>query len=214
MRAVEADTVTRASEVVVAGDAADDAARAAVDVGYPVVLKIVSAAILHKSDIGGVKLNLRSVDEVRAAYQAIIAAVGLHAGDAPIDGVLVAPMISGGVETIIGVHRDPVFGPVVLFGLGGIFVEILKDVTFRIAPFGLDEAHRMIDEVRGRALLDGVRGQPASDVDALAMALCRLSVYAAAYADAIESIDINPFLVKAKGQGAVAVDALILPRQG
>ncbi|MBL6954138.1 MAG: acetate--CoA ligase family protein [Alphaproteobacteria bacterium] len=191
---------------------ADDAAQAAMEVGYPVVLKIVSADIQHKSDIGGVKLNLQSVDAVRAGYQAIMAAVGQHAKDAVIDGVLVAPMISGGVETIIGVHRDPVFGPVVLFGLGGIFVEVLKDVTFRVAPFGLDEAHRMIDEVRGRALLDGVRGQPAADVDALALGLCQLSVYAAAHADVIESIDINPFLVKAKGEGAIAVDALILTK--
>ncbi len=191
---------------------ADDAAQAAMEMGYPVVLKVVSAHIQHKSDIGGVKLNLRSVDEVRAGYQAIMAAVGQQAKDAAIDGVLVAPMISGGVETIIGVHRDPVFGPVVLFGLGGIFVEVLKDVTFRVAPFGLDEAHRMIDEVRGRALLDGVRGQPAADVDALALGLCRLSVYAAAHADIIESIDVNPFLVMAKGEGAVAVDALILTR--
>lgn len=191
----------------------DDAARAAMEVGYPVVLKIVSADIQHKSDIGAVKLNLRSVDEVRSGYQAIMVAVGRYAADAAIDGVLVAPMISGGVETIIGVHRDPVFGPVVLFGLGGIFVEVLKDVTFRVAPFGLDEAHRMIDEVRGRALLDGVRGQPAADVDALAQGLSQLSVYAAAHADVIESIDINPFLIKAKGEGAVAVDALILTQR-
>ncbi|MBT4487694.1 MAG: acetate--CoA ligase family protein [Rhodospirillaceae bacterium] len=189
---------------------ADDAAQAAMEVGYPVVMKIVSPDIQHKSDIGGVKLNLQSVDEVRAGYQAIMAAVGQHAKGASIDGVLVAPMISGGVETIIGVHRDPVFGPVVLFGLGGIFVEVLKDVTFRIAPFGLGEAHRMIDEVRGRALLDGVRGQPASDVDALALSLSQLSVYAALHGDVIESIDINPFLVKAKGEGVIAVDALIL----
>ena len=189
---------------------ADDAAQAAMELGYPVVMKIVSPDIQHKSDIGGVELNLQSVDEVRAGYQAIMASIGLQAKDAAIDGVLVAPMISGGVETIIGVHQDPVFGPVVLFGLGGIFVEVLKDVTFRIAPFGLNEAYRMIDEVRGRTLLDGVRGQPAADVEALAQALSQLSVYAAAHADAIESIDINPFLVKAKGEGAVAVDALIL----
>ncbi len=194
-------------------NSADDAARAAMEMGYPVVMKIASPDIQHKSDIGGVKLNLQSVDEVRAGYQAIMAAVGQHAKGAAIDGVLVAPMISGGVETILGVHRDPVFGPVVLFGLGGIFVEVLKDVTFRIAPFDLEEAHRMIDEVRGRAMLDGVRGQAPSDVDALAQALSQLSVYAAAHADVIESIDINPFLVKAKGDGAIAVDALILTQE-
>ena len=192
---------------------ADDAARAAMEVCYPVVMKIVSPDIQHKSDIGGVKLNLKTVDEVRAGYQAIMAGVGQHAPGAAIDGILVAPMITGGVETMLGVHRDPVFGPVVLFGLGGIFVEVLKDVTFRVAPFGLEEAHRMIDEVRGRAMLDGVRGQPAADVDALAQALSQLSVYAAAHGDVIESIDINPFLVKAKGEGAIAVDALILTRE-
>ena len=208
-----ADILRRAGLPMAPGrlaSSADDAAQAAMEVGYPVVLKIVSADIQHKSDIGGVKLNLQSVDEVRAGYQTIMAAVGRRAKNAAIDGVLVAPMISGGVETIMGVHRDPVFGPVVLFGLGGIFVEVLRDVTFRVAPFGLDEAHRMIDEVRGRALLDGVRGQPAADVDALALGLCQLSVFAAAHADVIESIDINPFLVKSKGEGAIAVDALIL----
>ncbi|MDP6566609.1 MAG: acetate--CoA ligase family protein [Alphaproteobacteria bacterium] len=191
---------------------ADDAAQAAMDMGYPVVLKVASAAIQHKSDIGGVKLNLTSADEVRAAYAEIMAAAAEHAGTDGIDGVLVAPMIADGVETILGVHRDPVFGPVVLFGLGGIFVEVLQDVTFRVAPFGVDEARRMIDEVRGRAMLDGVRGQPPADIDALAEALSRLSVYAAAHAGAIESIDVNPFLVKAAGEGAVAVDALILPK--
>jgi acyl-CoA synthetase (NDP forming) len=189
---------------------ADDAAQAAMAVGYPVVLKIASTDIQRKADIGGVKLNLQSVDEVRAGYQAIMKAAGSKAKDAAIDGVLVAPMVSGGVETIIGVLRDPVFGPVVLFGLGGEFIEVMRDVTFRIAPFGLDEAHRMIDEVRGRALLDGVRGQPAADVDALAQSLSQLSVFAAVYGDRIKSIDINPLLVMPKGEGAIAVDALIL----
>jgi len=189
---------------------ADDAAQAAMEVGYPVVLKIASTDIQRKTEIGGVKLNLQSVDQVRAGYQAIMTAVGSAAKDAAIDGVLVAPMVAGGVETIIGVVRDPVFGPVVMFGLSGIYAEVVKDVSYRIAPFGLDEAHRMINEVRGRVLLDGVRGQPAADLDALAQALSQLSVYAAVYGDCIESIDINPLLVLPKGDGAIAVDALIL----
>jgi acyl-CoA synthetase (NDP forming) len=122
-------------------------------------------------------------------------------------------MISGGVETVLGVNRDPVFGPVVMFGLGGIFVEALGDVVFRAAPFGIDEAHRMIRGIRAFRILEGVRGRPPADIDALAAALARLSAVAAANADAIESIDVNPFLVRAKGQGAVALDALVIPRK-
>lgn len=190
----------------------DDAVAAAVAVGLPVVMKIVSADIQHKSDVGGVRLGLANADAVAAAYDDIMAAVAEKAPTAGIDGVLIAPMVAGGVETILGTHTDPVFGPVVLFGLGGIFVEVLKDVTFRVAPFGIDEAHRMIREVKGYPMLEGVRGQPPADVDALAEALARLSVYAAAERDRIESIDLNPFLVLPKGQGALAVDALVAPK--
>ena len=129
-----------------------------------------------------------------------------------VDGIMVAPMIDDGVETIMGVVRDPVFGPTVMFGLGGVFVEVLKDVTFRVAPFGVDIAHEMIGEVKGRAMLDGVRGAPPSDVDALAEALAKLSAFAAANADTLETADVNPFLVRPKGKGAVAVDALVIGR--
>jgi acyl-CoA synthetase (NDP forming) len=130
----------------------------------------------------------------------------------PVETFLVAPMIADGAETVLGVHRDPVFGPVVMFGLGGIFVEALGDVVFRAAPIGRDEAHRMIREIRSFRILEGVRGRPPADIDALAAALARLSVIAA-HADTIESIDVNPFLVRAKGQGAVALDALVIPRK-
>ena len=119
-------------------------------------------------------------------------------------------MSSVGVETVMGVIDDPVFGPAVMFGLGGVFVEVLKDVTFRLAPFGVDEAHRMIDEIQGRTMLDGMRGQPPADIDALAQALAALSVFAHANTGQIESIDVNPFIVMPKG--AVAVDALIIPK--
>jgi len=193
---------------------AEEAAQAALDLGYPVVLKAASREIAHKSDIGGVKLNLASAREVLTAYDEIVAAVAANAPDASLDGVLVTPMAAGGHECIIGVHRDPVFGPVVMFGLGGIFVELLKDVTFRVAPFSVDEAHRMVREIRGFAVLEGARGQAAADLDALAEALSRLSVYAAAFPDAIETIDINPLLVRPPGQGAVALDALVVPRRG
>ncbi|MCY4230866.1 MAG: acetate--CoA ligase family protein [Alphaproteobacteria bacterium] len=188
---------------------AAEAAAAATAAGFPVVMKIVSADILHKSEIGGVILNVATKEAAGQAYRDLLARAAAHAPDARIDGVLVAPMVSGGVETIMGVVRDPVFGPVVMFGLGGIFVEVLKDVTFRIAPFGIDEAHRMIREVRGYPMLEGVRGAPPADEEALAGALARLSTFAAINADVLETIDINPFIVLPKGEGALAVDALI-----
>ena len=121
-------------------------------------------------------------------------------------------MITGGVETIAGVVQDPIFGPVVMFGLGGIFVEVLKDVTFRVAPFDAAEAQRMIREIRGFAVLDGIRGAPSADVDALASMLAALSRFAAANAGTIESVDLNPVLVMPAGEGVVALDALLVPR--
>lgn len=182
---------------------------AAERIGYPVVLKIVSADIAHKSDIGGVVLNVADPEAVGIGYAGILDRVRAAAPDARLDGVLVAPMISDGLETVMGVMKDPLFGPVVMFGLGGVFVEVLRDVVFRPAPFGVDEAREMIAEIRGKAMFDGVRGSEAADVDAVAEALSTLSLFAAANADTIASIDINPFLVLAKGKGAIAVDALI-----
>ena len=191
---------------------AAEAAVAAAAVGFPVVLKIVSPDIQHKSEIGGVLLNVADAKAAEQGFETLMQRGRERAPGARLDGVLVAPMVKGGVETILGVSRDPVFGPVVMFGLGGIFVEVLKDVTFRIAPFGVDEAHAMIREIKAYPILEGVRGAPPADLDALAEALARLSAYAAANADTLESIDVNPFIVRPKGQGAVAVDALILPR--
>ena len=175
----------------------------------PVVLKIASPDIQHKTEIGGVLLNLTSKEEVEAGYHKLMGNVEVGAPNAKVEGIIVAEMVSGGVETVLGVNRDPVFGPTVMFGLGGVFVEVFKDITFRVAPFGVEEAHRMIDEIRGRAILDGVRGAPAVDIEALAKAISTLSIFAAANADTIETIDINPFLVLPKG--AVALDALIIP---
>jgi acyl-CoA synthetase (NDP forming) len=197
-------------ERTVASSAA--AAEAANAIGYPVVMKIVSADILHKSEIGGVILNVQDGDAASEAYETLMDRAKQHAPAAHVDGIMVAPMIDDGVETIMGVVRDPVFGPTVMFGLGGVFVEVLKDVTFRVAPFGVDVANEMINEVKGRAMLDGVRGAPPSDIDALADALAKLSVFAAANADTLETADVNPFLVRPKGKGAVAVDALVIGR--
>ncbi len=191
---------------------ADAAAAAAMDIGFPVVMKIVSPDIQHKSEIGGVLLNIASEAEASAGFDTLMDRGRTAAPTARLEGVLIAPMVQGGVETIIGVQRDPVFGPVVMFGLGGIFVEVLKDVTFRTAPFGLDVAHEMIRSVRSYPMLEGVRGAPPSDVDALAAALAQVSAFAAANAETLESIDLNPVLVRPKGEGCVAVDALIVPR--
>lgn len=190
---------------------ADAAARAAAGMGGPVVLKVVSPDILHKSDVGGVKLGLSGDDAVRGAHAAILDSVRTHRPDARIDGVLVAPMAKKGVECIAGVHCDPVFGPVVMFGLGGVFVEVLKDVSFRLAPFGRQQALSMIREIKGYALLQGARGTPPCDIEALADALVALSRFAYARRNDFSSVEINPLLALPQGSGALALDAVLIP---
>lgn len=199
-------------ERLVAG--AEEAAAAADEIGYPVVMKIVSPDIEHKTEIGGVLVGLGERSAVTEGFATLTARAAQHRPDARIEGVLVAPMAKKGVETIAGVSRDPVFGPAIMFGLGGVHVEVLKDVTFRLAPFDRAEALRMIDEIRGRALLSGVRGAPPSDIDALADVLVSLSQFAAAHRDDVETVDLNPLLVLPKGEGVVALDALVVPRRG
>ncbi|MFP6733937.1 MAG: acetate--CoA ligase family protein [Rhodospirillales bacterium] len=179
--------------------------------GYPVVAKVASAEILHKSEIGGVALGLENKRDVAGAYDGILRRAKRAAPKAALDGVLIAKQISGGVETILGVNNDPGLGPVVMFGMGGIFVEVYQDVAFRVAPFTKAEARAMIRDVKGYAILAGARGQAPSDMDALAEALHNLSLFAAANKDTIASIDINPFAVMAKGKGALGLDALIEP---
>ena len=191
---------------------AAEAGEAAAALGFPVVLKVLSADVAHKSDVGGVRLGIADRAGAEAAFAEIGAAVRAARPDAAIDGCLVAPMVTGGVETILGVQRDPVFGPIVMFGLGGIFVEALKDVTFRAAPFDEAEARAMIGSVAAYPLLTGLRGRPPADLDALAAALSRLSRFAAANADTIESLDVNPFLVRPEGEGALALDAVLVTR--
>lgn len=176
----------------------------------PAVMKIVSADILHKSDVGGVKLGINGEQAVSHAYDDILSSVQSKMPQAKVDGVLVAPMRNGGIECIMGVHRDPVFGPVVIFGLGGIFVEILKDVSFRLAPFDRDVALSMIQEIRATALLYGARGQGPADISALADTLVALSRLAYDRRDQIESIDINPILALPEGQGVLALDGVIV----
>jgi len=184
-------------------------AAAAAGLGERLVLKIVSPEITHKTEVGGVMLDVPA-GEAAGAFDALMARVRARAPAARLDGVLISPMLKGGVEMILGVQDDAVFGPVVMLGLGGIFVEVLRDVTFRIAPFGIEEARAMIAELRGAAILKGARGQPPADLAALAEALSRLSLFAAAHRGRLASVDINPLLVRPEGQGVAALDALIL----
>lgn len=187
-----------------------EAAIAAAEVfGYPVVMKILSPDILHKSDIGAVKLGIRDADGVRAAHAAILTAVADHAPRAAVNGVLVAKQLSGGIECLMGINRDPTFGPVAVFGLGGIFVEVLNDVAVRACPFCPETAREMILSIRSAAILQGARGQPPADIEALAQMLSRLSVFAAGAGERLVSIDLNPVLAMPEGQGAYALDAVI-----
>ncbi len=188
----------------------DAAVRAAAALGGAAAMKVVSPDIVHKSDVGGVKLNIAGEDALRAAYAGIMDSVRRHCPEARIDGVLVAPMAPKGVECIAGVHCDPVFGPVVMFGMGGVFVEVLKDVSFRLAPFGRDVALEMIREIKGHALLQGARGAPPCDIVALADALAALSRFAHARRADFSSVEINPLLALPEGRGALALDAVVL----
>jgi acyl-CoA synthetase (NDP forming) len=190
---------------------AEEAAEAAAAIGGPVVLKLVSPDIHHKTEIGGVLLDVPDAEAARAGFAALLDRARSAAPSARLSGILVAPMAPRGVETIIGVTNDPVFGPVVMFGPGGVFVEVFRDVSFRAAPFGEAEARRMIAETKAAALLAGARGAPPADLDALARALAAVSRFAAANAAWLDSLDINPFLVFPAGAGAAALDAAILP---
>lgn len=190
---------------------ADEAVRSARATGYPVVLKIASEDIAHKTEIGGVALNLQDDTAVRDAYERVMANAKTHAPAARIDGVLVAPMVRGGVELIAGVSRDPVFGPVVMVGFGGIYAEVLKDVAVQVAPVSEAEATRMIRSLKMFPLLDGVRGQPIADVQAAARTVARLSEFACRHAQDVAEIDMNPILVKPEGEGVLVLDALMVP---
>jgi succinyl-CoA synthetase beta subunit len=188
---------------------AAEAVAAAERFGFPVVMKILSPDIVHKSEIGGVLLGIADPAAVREGHDLLLARAKQAAPKARIEGVLVAKQLQGGVECIMGIHRDPVFGPMAMFGLGGIFVEILKDVVFHRCPFGTDVAAAMIGSIRGAPLLQGARGRPPADVDALAEMLSRLSAFAVAAGPNLASIDLNPVFAMPAGQGAFAADAVI-----
>jgi acyl-CoA synthetase (NDP forming) len=188
-------------------NSAGDAAKAAKRIGFPVVMKIVSADILHKSDLGLVAVGVRDEDDAKRLYKRIVTTAKKAAPQAHIDGVLVAEMVQG-IETVVGVAQDELFGPVVMFGLGGVFVEVLGDVTFRVPPFTRNDATAMLDELAGAAMLKGVRGQPAADRSALVDALMKIQHLAVDLSADVSELDINPMMAGPKG--VVAADALIV----
>ena len=188
----------------------DEAVKLAEANGYPVVLKIVSPDILHKSDAGGVKVNLKDEAGVRSAYQEILKNAKAYKADANVHGIAVQHMAPWATEIIIGSINDATFGPTVMFGLGGIFVEVLKDVTFRVAPIAEAEAAAMLDEIKSAPILDGVRGESARDKAALADVLAKYAFMVADLADEVKESDANPVLVYEKGDGVKVVDARII----
>jgi acyl-CoA synthetase (NDP forming) len=189
---------------------AEEAVSAFSAIKGPVALKLQSPDILHKTDAGAVALKLSTAEEVRSAYERVLANARRHAPAAVIEGVLVEPMAPLGREVILGISRDSTFGPLLMLGLGGIHVEVLKDVVFAPIPMTLEAARRLVGRLRGAALLDAHRGQPAADLPALADLMVRLAQFAADHADVIEEIDLNPVIVHPLGQGASVVDALIV----
>jgi acyl-CoA synthetase (NDP forming) len=192
----------------------DEAISLAVQLGYPVVLKIVSPDIIHKSDIGGVILNLGDESAVASAYDDIMAAAKKHQPSANIEGVSVQPMARPGTEVIVGMSKDPQFGPVLMFGLGGVLVEILKDVSFRIVPLTKRDAQQMVKEIKAYPVLEGYRGSEPAHIQTLEDILLKLSEFVDERPE-IQEIDLNPIF--AYQDGAVAVDARIIlesPQEG
>lgn len=188
----------------------DEAVRLAKEIGFPVVMKIVSPDILHKSDAGGVKVNIKDENAVREAFRTIMANSLKYKADANIHGIAVQEMAPWGTEVILGSVNDPTFGPTMMFGLGGIFVEVLKDVTFRVAPVSSGQAMRMLGEIRGAPILAGVRGEAPRDTKAMSETVSRYSAMIIDLADEISESDANPVLVYEDGKGIKVVDARII----
>ncbi len=187
----------------------EEAARFADEIGFPVVLKIASPDILHKTDVGGVKLNIMRLEDVRDAFELMLYRANRYVPGADIWGCLVQEMIVGGKEVIVGMHRDPHFGPLVMFGLGGIYVEALRDVAFRVAPFDRRDARAMMNEVQGINLLRGVRGERPSDLEALTEALLRFSQMVTELPEIVE-FDVNPLTVLEEGRGVIGIDMRLI----
>jgi len=198
--ALPASTVARTIE---------EAVQAAEKTGYPVVMKVVSRDILHKSDVGGVALDLEDQEEVIDAYQAIMSSCRSRMPQARIQGVEVAEMVQSGVELIVGARRDASFGPIVMFGMGGIYVEVLKDVSFRAVPLGRREVLSMMKEIRAYPLLLGVRGEERRDIEGVTDAIIRLATLIRRCPE-ITDIEVNPLVAYEQGRGTKAVDVRVL----
>ena len=197
----------RVPEAHLAGST-DDAVQAAESMGYPVVMKISSPDILHKSDIGGVRVNIATPEQAADTFDLIMLRAQRYMPNAQLRGVLVQEMVRGGKEVILGMSHDPQFGPLIMFGLGGIYVEVLKDVAFRVVPVDRRQAQEMLHEIRASALLGGVRGEPPADTEAIIEALLRLSQLALDFPEIVE-MDINPLAALEPGRGVVAIDSRI-----
>lgn len=183
------------------------------DIGYPVVLKIASPDILHKTDVGGVKVGLSNAEDVRDAFELMMYRAQRYVPEARLWGCLVQEMVpAGGLEVLVGMNRDPQFGPLITFGLGGIYVETLKDVTFRVAPLSKEEARDMMNEIRAHALLDGVRGMPPADKEAIVDTLLRIGQLVLDFPEIVE-LDINPLMVYEENQGAIAIDMRLIMKE-
>jgi succinyl-CoA synthetase beta subunit len=191
-------------------NSADQAAAVALKIGYPVVMKGQSPQIPHKTEAGLVQVNIRNEAALRETYSTIISKIESFDPGAQLEGVLVQQMVpSDGVETIIGIAADPVFGPAVVFGLGGIFVEILKDSMLQLPPVSRDDARMMTANLKGCKIFEGFRGRPRSDMDALMTSIVQIGQLAEDFSGLITSLDINPLMVMPEGRGAVAADILI-----
>ncbi len=188
----------------------DEAVEYANEIGYPVVLKLMSPQILHKSDAKVVALNVRTDGDLRKAWEEIYNNARKYKDDVEIIGVLVAPMLKPGKEIIVGVTKDPQFGHALMFGLGGIFVEILKDVTFRIIPIEEKDAWEMIKNIKGYPILTGARGEPPADLEAIVDIMLRVSRLVRELESYIKEMDLNPVFVYPRGEGAAVVDARII----
>jgi len=189
----------------------DEAVDIAEKIGYPVVLKIVSPDIAHKSDVGGVVLNVRSSSDVRKAYETIMENVRKRAPSARIAGILIQEMVPDGLEVIVGATRDNTFGPVLMFGLGGVFVEVLRDVSFRIAPLTSEDVESMLREIKSYRILEGYRGMPPRDLDAIKDIILKTSRLMMEVEE-IQDLDLNPVMLYEKGKGAKIADARIILR--
>jgi acetyltransferase len=191
-------------------DSAEAAVAAAQTLGYPVGLKVDSAAILHKTEAGVIRLGLQEAHAVRTAFAEVMANARRFAPEAPVPGVLVQEMVSNGVEVIVGASYDAQLGPILLFGTGGVFVEVYNDVALRHCPITTAEAMAMVSEVRGARLLQEFRGRPATDSEALLDTLVKVSHLAVHLEGTLAELDINPLMVLPAGQGVKAVDALVV----